>query len=144
MEVQYGMKGRLDGAAAQIDIIQNGRFATLLFIIASLLNFIRYDYDEKVVFDEMFNQSNESLIFDNELKADKISEAVSIIILIAVIIYTKNAMTIFKLESANASNKKNYQGDKIIACFGVLKVIGFLGAAIGYQISTQELIDSQS
>lgn len=138
------MKGRLDGTAAQIDIIQNGRFATLLFIIGSLLNFIRYNYDEKVVFDEMFNQSNESLIFDNELKADKISEAVSIIILIAVIIYTRNAMTIFKLESANASNKNNYQGSKIIACFGVLKVIGFLGAAIGYQISTQELIDSQA
>jgi hypothetical protein len=144
MEVPDSMKGRLDGAAAQIDIIQNGRFATLLFIIGSLLNFIRYNYDEKVVFDEMFNQSNKSLIFDNELNADKISEAVSIIILIAVIIYTRNAMTIFKLESANTSNKNNYQGDKIIACFGVLKVIGFFGAAICYQISTQELIDLQS
>lgn len=144
MEVNHGMKKRLDGTAAQADIIQSGRFASLLFIIGSLLNFIKYNYDEKVIFEEIFNPYDKSLIFDNEVKSAKISEAVSIIILIAIIIYARNAMTIFKLESSNISNQNNYQGDKIIACFDILKVIGFLGAAIGYQISTQELIDSQS
>lgn len=138
------MKKRLDGTAAQADIIQSGRFASLLFIIGSLLNFIKYNYDEKVIFEEIFNPYDKSLIFDNEVKSAKISEAVSIIILIAIIIYARNAMTIFKLEFSNTSNQNNYQGDKIIACFDILKVIGFLGAAIGYQISTQELIDSQS
>lgn len=138
----------LDETSIQLDILQNARFATILFMLGCFLNFIEYNYSEKAIFQSMSN-IDESVIRDNEIKAAVIAKDVSIIFLIAIIIFTDNAFTTLELQPTNIpldrstpsskSNKSAIQSSRIIALFDLLKVLGYLGASIGYSLALENL-----
>lgn len=141
-------KENLDEVAIQLDILQNARFATILFMIGCFLNFIEYDYSEKAIFQSLSND-DESVINNNEIEAAEIAKAVSIIFLIAIIIFTGNALTTFGLGITNASfdrnnvsnkfSESNSNSSRIIAFSDLIKVVGYLGAAIGYSMVLEEM-----
>ena len=141
----------LDKTSIQLDILQNARFATILFMLGCFLNFIEYNYSEKAIFQSMSN-IDESVIRGNEIKTAVISKYVSIIFLIAIIIFIGNAFTTFELNLSNIvldkripssrSNKPDIQISRIIALFDVLKVLDYLGDAIGYSLALENLENS--
>ena len=141
----------LDETSIQLNILQNARVATILFIFGCFLNFIEYDYSEKAIFQSMSN-IDKSVIRDNEIKAAVIAKYVSIIFLIAIIIFADNAFTVFELNLSNIaldrttisskSNKSNIQSSRIIALFDFLKVLGYFGAFIGYSLDLENLENS--
>lgn len=48
-------KENLDEVAIQLDILQNVRFAPIIFMIGCFSNFIEYDYSEKAIFQSLLN-----------------------------------------------------------------------------------------
>ncbi|RDY28547.1 hypothetical protein CHL78_005005 [Romboutsia weinsteinii] len=135
-------KQELDEVSLQLNVIQIGRLATILFIIGCFLNFIEYDKSEKAIFQAM-DDATKNLSTDNELQASRIAEVVSVIFLIAISMYTSNALTTLKLR-LDKSNLSSNQGWRFIAFFDLVKVMSYAGAAIGYYIATQELEEYQS
>lgn len=134
----------------QLNIIQNGRFATILFMIGCFLNFIEYNYSEKAIFQSLSSIDEEYDVLNNEIKASNIAATVSIIFLIAMIIFAINALTSFMLDLSvldpdkNTNTKiSNNQGARLVAFFDLIKVLGYLGAAIGYHIALEELKNSK-
>lgn len=142
-------KKKLDETSIELNVIQNGRFSTILFMIGCFLNFIEYNYSERAILQSISNTEGDNLDFDDEIKAAEIAETVSIIFLIAMIIFTNNALTNFILQLDNStfvigsdpktSDTNNKQGSRIIAFFDLIKVLGYAGAAIGYHIALEEL-----
>lgn len=139
------MRENLDETTIQLDILQNARFATILFMIGCFLNFIEYNYSEKAILHSISN-TDESVALSNEIKAAVIAKAVSIIFLVAIVIFTGNAFTTLKLGLNNiildrntTSNKSDLQSSRMIAFFDMLKVLGYLGAAIGYSVVLDNL-----
>lgn len=130
----------------QLKVIQNGRLSTMLFMIGCFLNFIEYNESEQAIFQSMSNTKENDLSFDNELKAAKIAETVSVIFLIAMCIYANNAITTLSLQvdSLDDISSKNSLGWSLITFFDLIKVIGFIGAAIGYNINLKELYKSNT
>ena len=125
----------------QLNIIQNGRFATLLFIIGSLLSFVKYDEEEKAIFESISNNQNSN----SEANAAIIGEFTSLIFLIAVLIYSNNAINTLRIDEnnltpePNSSNTADLKGSTFIAFFNLIKVIGFAGSALGYHINAENL-----
>ena len=118
----------------------------MLFMVGCFLNFIEYNKSEQAIFQSMSNTKENNLSFDNELKAAKIAETVSVIFLIAMCIYANNAITTLSLQvdSLDDIKSKNSLGWSIITFFDLIKVIGFIGAAIGYNINLKELYKSNT
>ncbi|ACA55299.1 hypothetical protein N494_03920 [Clostridium botulinum A2B7 92] len=135
----------LKEAAAKLNIIQNGRFATLLFIIGSFLILIEYNESEKSVFETMFNTTGKDQASDSDAKAAELAEIASLMFLIAVLIYTINAINTAEIElndlnpdsntESLLSNITTIKGSNIIAFFDLIKIIGFAGAALGFHIN---------
>ena len=131
-------------ASTQLNILQNARFATILFMFGCFLNFIEFNYSEKAILQSMSN-IDEKLIQDNKVKAALIAKYVSIIFLIAIIIFTCNAFTTLELGLSDtpldrdAMSSKSNKSARTIAFFDLIKVLGYGGAAIGYFLALENL-----
>lgn len=142
-------KKKLDEKSIELNVIQNGRFGTILFMIGCFLNFIEYNYSERAILKSMSNTKGEDSDFDDQIKATEIAATVSIIFLIAMIIFANNAITNF-LNNSNfvigadpkPSDTNNNQAPRIIAFFNLIKVLGYVGGALGYHIALKELENS--
>lgn len=123
--------------AIKLNIDGRGIFATWLFIIACFFYFYNYSENEKSLLTEDKEQS--SLHESNSIKAIEIG---SIILLIGMVIFFINSIEQLKLllVDANENNTVNptlIQGQRIVTFSNLIKVIGFAGAAIGYQVIGQ-------
>ncbi|CEO13265.1 hypothetical protein [Paraclostridium sordellii] len=152
-KINYHREAPPDVVDIKLKILQNGRLATSLFMLGCFLNFVEYNYSEKAISQSMNNPSENSLTFDNEVKAAIIAETVSIIFLIAISIFTANAITTFTLNLNNFNpdpsqdskiNSNSNNSSKIIAFFDIIKVLGYLGAAVGYSSTLDELKSSKN
>ncbi|MCC3867844.1 hypothetical protein [Terrisporobacter mayombei] len=151
-------KNLSDETNIQIKLLQNGRFATILFMIGCFLNFIEYNYSEKAILESASSvEEYNSIVLDNKLKSAAIAQAVSIIFLIAIIIFASDNLIDYKLglgivASDPSDNSPNFEifnensnnGLRIITVFSLVKVLGYLGAAIGYTVYLKELEESNS
>ncbi|WP_018589464.1 hypothetical protein [Terrisporobacter glycolicus] len=151
-------KNLSDETNIQIKLLQNGRFATMLFMIGCFLNFIEYNYSEKAILESASNvEKYNPVILDNELKSAEIAQMVSVIFLLAMIIFAGDNLINYMLElgivtsdpsddSSNFEifNENSNQGLRIITVFSLVKVLGYFGAAIGYTIYLKELEESNT
>lgn len=138
-------KGKSKELCDRLNVIENAKLANLLFFIGSFLTIIQLNEAEKAVFQTMTNTSGTNKGSDSEVKAAKIAETASIIFLTAVIINAINAMTILRIQlndfksssntKSKVSNITGLEGSKIVAFFDLLKVIAYIGAAVGYHIN---------
>lgn len=137
-------KGKSIETAIKLQIIRNGRFADVLFIIGSLINIIQFNEAEKAIFQTIANETEQAS--NSEVKAAKAAEAASIIFLIAMFIFADTSVTTFKIDQADLESNADttaLEGHGIVAFSNLIKVIGYLGATTGFHLNTIEALKKQ-
>lgn len=138
-------EGKSIETAIKLQIIKNGRFADMLFIIGSLINIIQFNEAEKAIFQTMANEIE--MASNSEVKAAKAAEVASIIFVIAIFIFADNSVTTFKIDQIDLESSVNttaLEGPKVVAFSNLLKVIAYLGSTTGFHLNTIEALKKQS
>lgn len=135
-----------------LEVIRNGRIANLLFILGCLITILQFDYDEAIVFESIYGTSSSNSTYEKELTSANLAELVSVIYLIAIIIFTYNAFIKLNLKNNSStsipisdpvSNTPNSNdGYTLVAYFDLIKSLGYLGAAVGYFKIKEQLLSS--